>query len=315
MGIIAGALASSHAFAFIEPRRWDEVRTRNRESYRQRYGQEPPILPEIETETPQNIAPRYERLRAAHDALRAQIAEARADLVIILGDDQNENLTSANMPQLALYTGGDFILNRRGAASRARYKSHSEFARALLERAVREDFDFAYLDRFPEDELLSHAHWQFLDTLMPEAKLPAVLLFMNAIHFPATTPRRCYAVGKLLRDFIADRPANERILIAASGGLSHFTAGYPWRSYHGRFGYGSISEEFDRGLIKRIETGEGHAFTELTSEDLLEHGDIEFRAWIALLGAIGAQPSRFAVYEPFYRAIGGMAVASWTGMA
>ena len=65
-------------------------------------------------------------------SLRAQIAEARADLVIILGDDQNENLTSANMPQLALYTGGDFILNRRGAASRARYKSHSEFARALL---------------------------------------------------------------------------------------------------------------------------------------------------------------------------------------
>ena len=84
---------------------------------------------------------------------------------------------------------------------------------------------------------------------------------------------------------------------------------------YGRFGYGAISEEFDRSLIRRIETGEGNAFTELTSEDLLEHGDIEFRAWIALLGAIGARPSQFAVYEPFYRAIGGMAVASWSGRA
>ena len=314
MGILAGALATSHAFAFIEPGRWDEVRTRNRKSYRQRYGQEPPVMAEIEAETPENIAPRWERLRAAHDVLRAQIAAAKADLIVIMGDDQNENLTSANMPQLALYTGGEFILNRRGARSRSRYKSQSEFSRALLERAVREEFDFAYLDRFADDELLSHAHWQFIDTLMPEIDLPVVLLFMNAIHFPAVTPRRCYAVGRLLRDFIAGRPANERVLIAASGGLSHFTAGYPWRSYSGRYGYGAISEEFDRSLIRRIEAGEGKAFTELTSEDLLEHGDIEFRAWIALLGAIGARPSQFAVYEPFYRAIGGMAVASWSAV-
>lgn len=314
MGSIVGAVATSHAFAFMEPHLWDDFRAKNRASYAKRYGQEAPIEPGIALETAQNVEPRYERLRKAFAALRAQIVETRPDALIVIGDDQNENLTSANMPQLAIYTGGDFTLNRRGARSRARYRSHSELAQALLARAIREEFDFASLDRFPEDELLSHAHWQFLNHLMPDAELPVVLVFMNAIHYPAISPNRCYAVGELLRRFIAERPSGERALICASGGLSHFTAGYPWRHYNGKFGYGSISEEFDRGLLQRIEAGQGSALRTLTSDDLLDHGDIEFRAWIALLGAIGDIPSRFTTYEPFYRAVGGMGIASWAAV-
>jgi aromatic ring-opening dioxygenase catalytic subunit (LigB family) len=311
MGMIAGALASSHAFAFIEPKQWDDLRTKNRESYRKRYGEEAPIQPEIEGETLADNERRFENLTKAYSALRAQVAETRPDVIIIMGDDQNENITSRNMPQLAIYTGGDFMLNRRTERAH-RYRSHSEFAQALLAHGIGEDFDFASIDKFnDQDELLSHAHWQILDTLLPDCEIPVVLVFINAIHHPAITPRRCYAVGQMVRRFIAGRPAGERAMICASGGLSHFTAGYPWRHYGGPFGYGGIAENFDRNLLRQIEAGQGHVFADLTSDDLLRHGDIEFRAWIALLGAIGAVPSQFTVYEAFYRAVGGMAVASW----
>lgn len=311
MGKIVGALATSHAFAFIEPKEWDDRRAQNRASYQRRYGREPATAPEIESETLDGNERRYGRLREAFDALRKQLVDARADVLVLIGDDQNELFTSENMPQLAIYTGGDFVLSKRAQHPRARFRSHAEFAQALLERGVRESFDFATLGRFKDDELLSHAHWQFLDHLLPELDLPVVLLVVNAIHYPAISPGRCYALGELIRRFIADRPGSERALIAASGGLSHFTAGYPWKNYRGPFGYGSISEEFDRKLVKKIEAGEGRTLADLTSEDLLEHGDIEFRGWITLLGTIGAVPSRFTVYEPFYRAIGGMGVASW----
>src|SRR6185312_13659823 len=116
---------------------------------------------------------------------------------------------------------------------------HSEFAKGLLAYGIEEGFDFASLDKFNEqDELLSHAHWQFLDTLLPDFDIPVVLLFMNAIHYPAITPKRCYAVGQMLRRYIESRPGKERALLCASGGLSHFTAGYPWRNYKGPYGYG-----------------------------------------------------------------------------
>jgi hypothetical protein len=315
LGKIAGAVATSHAFALAEPKDWDDIRASNRAGFRRRYGKEAPIQPEIERETMDEVTPRYERVRAAHEALRQQIVEARPDMLIVIGDDQDEILREDNLPQLAVYSGEGFTL-RQHAKSRARYRSHSAFVAALIERGVNEDFDFATLGRFAEDELKSHAHWQFLDRFLPDGDVPVVLVFVNAIHHPAVSPKRCYAVGELIGRVIADRPEGERAIICASGGLSHFTAGYPWPHYHGPFGYGGISPDFDRRLLRRIEAGEGRALAaELTSDDLLMHGDIEFRAWIALLGAMGAVHSRFTVYEPFFRAIMGMGVASWPAVA
>jgi hypothetical protein len=43
----------------------------------------------------------------------------------------------------------------------------------------------------------------------------------------------------------------------------------------------------------------------------MTHGDIELRSWMTLPGALGDMVNSFTVYEPFYRAIMGMAVASW----
>jgi len=299
----------------MAPPKWDEFRSLNREFYRRRYGSEPQTRAEIDRETTVDNERRYERVRRAHDRLRAEIAEQRPDLLILIGDDQDENLTSRNLPQLAVYSGDDFRLTGRYARTPARYRTHVEFAAAILERGVRDGFDLASLGEFENGELKSHAHAQVLDALMPDAHVPVVLFFLNAIHHPAVTPRRCYAVGELIRKVIEQRPADERVMVGASGGLSHFTAGYPWPHYRGAFGYGDICQDFDRSLIRRIEAGQGQELADLSSEELIEHGDIEFRSWLALLGAIGAVPSTFIVYEPFYRAIMGMAVASWPEIA
>ncbi len=57
--------------------------------------------------------------------------------------------------------------------------------------------------------------------------------------------------------------------------------------------------------------GEGKKLSGLSAQDLLDHGDIEMRSWILLLGAVGKTPAKVLAYEPFYRAIMGMAVAYW----
>jgi aromatic ring-opening dioxygenase catalytic subunit (LigB family) len=310
MGQIVGSFATSHAFAFMAPSKWDDFGSLNREFYRKRYGTEPQTHAELDSETTVDNERRYERVRLAHDRLRAEITGKRPDLLILIGHDQDENLTSRNLPQLAVYAGADFRLTSRYARTAARYRTHVEVAAAILEQAARDGFDLASLGAFEDRELKSHAHAQVLDALMPDAQVPMVLFFLNAIHHPAVTPRRYYAVGELLRRVIEERPADERVMIGASGGLSHFTAGYPWSHYRGAFGYGDICQDFDRSLIRRIEAGEGRELANLTSEELMEHGAIEFRAWLALLGAIGAVPTASIVYEPFYRAIMGMGVAS-----
>ncbi len=311
MGTIAAGMATSHAFTFMDPEAWDGFRERNRDSYKRRRGEDAPILPQAERETLEENRARFKRVTEAHDALRRQLAEAEPDALFLIGDDQNEVFTVANVPQLAVYVGPEFTLSRRFCDSPARYRSHAALADATVAVGVAEGFDIALLGSFEGDELASHAHAQVLDALLPDAGLPVVLIFVNAIHHPAIEPKRCHEFGRMLARMVAGRPADERVAVCASGGLSHFTAGYPWAHYAGPFTYGAISEAFDRDALSAIEAGDGARLAELTGEELLAHGNIEMRSWITLLGAMGPVQSRFTVYEPFYRAIMGMAVASW----
>jgi aromatic ring-opening dioxygenase LigB subunit len=138
-----------------------------------------------------------------------------------------------------------------------------------------------------------------------------VLLFLNAIHVPAPSPARCYAFGQALRSIVESTPDDRRVVFYASGGMSHFTAGYPWGHYEGPYSLGSISEGFDHRVVTAMREGRGAEVQQLTSGELLANGGIEFRQWITLLGALdGAQPA-WLEYEPFYRAVMAMGVAYW----
>ena len=44
---------------------------------------------------------------------------------------------------------------------------------------------------------------------------------------------------------------------------------------------------------------------------LLEHGDIEFRSWLVVQGALAEFSAEPLAYESFHRAIMGMGVALW----
>lgn len=86
---------------------------------------------------------------------------------------------------------------------------------------------------------------------------------------------------------------------------------FPYHANKGPHSFGSISEEFDRGAVEFISHGEGERLSGLTSQDLIDNGDHEMRSWIVLLGAMGKRSPQLLVYEPFYRAMMGMAVGYW----
>jgi len=81
--------------------------------------------------------------------------------------------------------------------------------------------------------------------------------------------------------------------------------------YKGPFSYGMINEEFDRKIVDLMSQGKGAELGRMTSQDLLDNGEIELRSWITLLGALGDTPAKVLAYEPFYSAPMAMAVAYW----
>lgn len=315
MGQIIAGMASSHAYALADPSVWDKMRETTRARYKERYGVEAPVHPKVAEELPEIRRDRYDCIAAGFDFFRDRLRELRPDALIVIGDDQNENFREDNLPQIAIYTGAQFYTNERNAhgvrTRGVRYPGAAELAEAMVEGLVEREIDVAFSRSFPNDELLSHAHSPILRRIVPDADLPIVPLFVNAIHVPALTPHRCYRLGAAIREVVLSRPAGERVALYASGGLSHFTAGYPWKHYSGPHGLGSISEELDRQAIAWMEQGRGDELGRLTSQALIENGDIELRSWITLMGAIGNKRPTFLHYEPFYSAVMAMGIGYW----
>ena len=313
MGSLVAAMVSSHAFAVAPPEKWDELRERNRNVYAQRQNIDvPPPHPRMSEESSEDVQTRYARVRNGLLELKRIIEESKPDALIVIGDDQNENYTSQNVPQFAIYTDSEAVFFDRLFKEERTYPCAAEISRTILNSAVEAGFDLSFSENFPDKRLISHAHAEpLMRILLPAADVPIVPIYVNAIHPPGPTPARCFAFGQVLGDIIHNHLGNKRIAIYASGGLSHFTAGYPWRFYRGPFGYGQISEEFDRRILRWMADGKMSKLAELSSAELMDHGDIELRSWIVLAGAVGEVPARVLAYEPLYRGLMGMAVAQW----
>ena len=116
-------------------------RAANRENYARRYGTEPAYHPKALQETMDVRESRYKWIRDGLDFLRAKLQEIRPDAIILVGDDQDENFSEENWPQLSLYVGEEFYCDaerRRETRARAAISGHTALAKDLLAGSGRE---------------------------------------------------------------------------------------------------------------------------------------------------------------------------------
>ena len=308
---IVAAFATSHAYTFQEPETWDERRVRSRTNVAKKAGRLAPDTREAQAETLEDNLKRYAAIRDAHREIRERLARSRADAVVLIGDDQLENFGTEAMPQLLVYTGGDYVADDWDRKVSATVANHPEIANKLVEGCLEEGFDVGWCTEFKGGKLLSHAHTEPILYLVKDSGIPVVPMFVNAVHPPAPGPRRCYAFGQALARVIGRDLADRRIVLCASGGLSHFSPSHPWAHHLGPRYVGDISVEFDRRVVEWMRAGEGERLARLSSRELIEHGEGELRQWIVLMGALGPARPEFLVYEPLFRSIMGMGVGYW----
>jgi 3-O-methylgallate 3,4-dioxygenase len=99
-----------------------------------------------------------------------------------------------------------------------------------------------------------------------------VPILLNALYPPTQpTPRQCLAIGEAIARAVAAFPADARVGIAASGGLSHFV----------------VDEALDRAVVAALTTGDFVALAGLPPHKL-NSGNAEIRNWICVAGALGA---------------------------
>lgn len=224
---------------------------------------------------------------AAFASLRADLEQAKPDVLIVVANDQFVNFFWNNIPTFFV-TIADRV---KGQFTRYKfdYANHKELGKAIIRAGMEKGIDFSY----GEYVELQHTQTVPLHFLLPKANIPILPIYVNTWVDPAPSPRRCYQVGELIRE--AANNAKERVAILATGGLSHFP---------GSPRIGEIDESFDHKLLEVMRKGEGRSLVEYSVRDLLQAGDTEFLNWMVVIGAVGDAKASFTAYMPDFVATG-----------
>jgi 3-O-methylgallate 3,4-dioxygenase len=230
------------------------------------------------------------------------LLQARLDALVIVGDDQKELFQTHNMPSVLVYHGATIrnvpLRSRPGPewarAASARYYEphtprdypvHAELALHIVDRLIDAEFDLAVADTLPEGQGEGHAFGFVHCRLLEGEALPVVPIFLNTYYPPnQPTPRRCHRLGQALRTAIRAFPADMRVGVLASGGLSHFT----------------VNETLDAEVMRALRENDSQALSALPKE-LLNAGNSEIRNWICMAGAVDHLPLQSMDYVPGYR--------------
>jgi 2,3-dihydroxyphenylpropionate 1,2-dioxygenase len=279
---------------------------------------------------------RAERFRDSLYAARDAIAAARPDTAILVGSNHFRGFWLDLMPSFTIGVGECVASGESGTPSGPQpvdVPLSRHIANALIEGGR---FDAAFSARLQIDHGQSHA----IQYLLTGIGCDIVPIVVNVFAHPLPTMKRCGEFGVAIREAVLGFGAPRRVVVIASGGLSHRLPWPDWREPHGgdeefmvrawldgrdnwpeydarrrqiiRAADPAINETFDEEFLSLVEHGLVTRANDYTTEYLEEtagNGAQEIRTWLVMAAALGHAPGRRLVYEPIPEWLTGMAVA------
>jgi hypothetical protein len=274
----------------LDPDHWDLLRNRQSENL--------PDKPGLEKETSEIKWAKWRGCMDAIATLRKKLEAYRPDVVIVVGDDQHENLIDDNMPPFTIFMGAEVeasvslrYLNQPKSENRTRYRVDAKLAEALIDGLMDAGFDPAYSKQTRYDGGLGHAFARVFKFLTPEAQCKIIPIMVNTYYPPAPSAQRCVKFGQAMAATLRRVPTPEKVVIVASGGLSHT----------------KIDEELDRQFIQALKQNDTGYMGSMPASDLVE-GTSEIRNWIVTAAAAN-RGGTLVDYFPLYRTRTGVGCA------
>jgi len=291
MANLVGCVAMSHApQLMLDPSHWHLLNNRQGESL--------PDKPELAGETDEVKWTKWKGCMSAIDQLRQKVAALKPDVLLVVGDDQHENLVDDNMPPFTIFIGNDAeaslslrYLHQAKSENRTKYHIDAKMAEALITGLMDQGFDPSYSKMTRYAGGLGHAFARVLKFLVPENNCRVIPVMVNTYYPPAPSAKRCLQFGQTLASLIRQYPGEDRVVIAASGGLSHTR----------------IDEALDEVFLKALQTNDT-AFMAAMPSAIFREGTSEILNWIVIAGAAD-QPGKVVAYSPLYRTQTGVGCA------
>jgi catalytic LigB subunit of aromatic ring-opening dioxygenase len=247
------------------------------------------------------------------DRIAAELARVAPDLVVIIGDDQGELFNDTNMPCIAIFHGEEVATTDRwvsgpntpewvwhmcrsyGMDKVHRFPAAPEQGLRLIEGLMSRNVDIGVFSRIEDPSLrgFGHAFGFIVKRFFGDSNYPILPVLLNTYYPPnVMSPARAHDVGKLMREIIETQwPAELRVAVFASGGLSHFVT----------------DVELDQRVLSGMEPGNEELLRTLPPAALRE-GSSEILNWVMMAGATQGLTKRWTEYHPIFRTPAGTGI-------
>jgi len=269
--------------------------------------------PRYEVEaSPAHLGAQVARAEQALARLADAIEAARPDVVLVIGDDQEELYKAGNTPSLAIHYGAEVVMRplgelmqrppewmRRAVDGYAmdtdhRFPGAPDFALRLIEGLMDEDVDLGVHSTVAEPRVAAfgHAYGFVAHRLFKGNTIPIVPILLNTYYPPnVIRPGRCYDIGRKIARTVESIPGSQRIAVVASGGLSHFVT----------------DAELDGAVLEALKCGDARALRDLPMA-ALRAGSSEILCWIMAGGVFAHLDHQWSDYLPVYRTPAGTGI-------
>ena len=219
--------------------------------------------------------PFFDSYAPVHDWLR----QVRPDVAVVVYNDHGLNFFLDKMPTFAIGAASEYVNADEGWGLPVvkPYPGDPNLSWHVIESLVADEFDITSC----QEMLVDHGFTVPLALLWGKDSraITTIPVCLNTVQFPLPSPARCYKLGAAIAKAIESYPADLRVVVLGTGGLSHQLEGE-------RAGF--INKPFDLMCIDSIANDVGELL-KYSSRDLVRLAGsqgVELLSWLVMRGAM-----------------------------
>jgi aromatic ring-opening dioxygenase catalytic subunit (LigB family) len=243
-----------------------------------------------------------EEIFSAFRGVGETMAAARPQALVVFSDDHLHNFFLNNLPAICIGAAEKYPTPAEHwlKADKRILKGDANLGAYLLMSALESGFD----PSFSMELTLDHGVLTPLELAGVASDVPVVPILFNCVQPPMPTMRRCHQFGEWLGKALRSYSGLDRVAILATGGISHDLATPRM---------GMVNEEFDRELLRLLETADVEGAVKFATDHVHEAGNgaEEIRMWLAAMGCAAGRPFRTRYYRAVHEWYTGIALGNW----
>jgi protocatechuate 4,5-dioxygenase, beta chain len=236
--------------------------------------------------------PYWQPLFKGFETSKQWIAEQKPDVVISVFNDHATAFSLELIPTFAIGCAAQYQPADEGWGPRPVpvVQGHPELAWHIAQSLILDEFDMTIVQKMDVDHGLT-VPMSLMFGQPEQWPCPIIPLAVNVVQYPVPTGRRCYRLGQAIRRAVDSFPADLKVMIWGTGGMSHQLQGPR---------AGLINSEFDRAFLDDLVRDPENLALKPHIEYLREAGSegIELVMWLIMRGAMN--PSVKEIYRHYH---------------